>query len=138
MSRNEDKAGWFPVERRPENDFSDQSALTVLLPPSSAAAGLHSSFAIGPLFSQELPPNYFPPGHAPLLFRDKSPESDNASLCQGLCHSPNTDTHPPSHQSHSFPRLHQPKLLPRARRASLFPKSYHSNLAGFSQSLDIS
>lgn len=45
---------------------------------------------------------------------------------------------PPSHQSCSFLRLHQPILLPRARRASLFPKSCHSNLAGFSQSLDIS
>lgn len=66
-----------------------------------------------------------------LLFRGRSPESDNASLCQLLHHSANTDTPQPS-------ILHQPILLPRARRASLFPKSCHSNLAGFSQSLDIS
>lgn len=44
---------------------------------------------------------------------------------------------PPSNQSYCFSLLHQPIVLPGARRASLFPASCHSNLTGFSQSLDI-
>lgn len=84
-------------------------------------------------------PNDFPSSHAPPLFRVKSPESDDASPCQLLHQSPNSnDQTPPSNQSYCFPCLHQLILLPRARRTSLFPASCHSNLTGFSQSLDIS
>ena len=89
--------------------------------------------------SYGMPQNYFPSGHAPPLFRDKNPESDNASPCQLLHQSPNSNNQTvPSNQSYCFPPLHQPMLLPRARRASLFPTSCHSNWTGFSQSLDIS
>lgn len=75
----------------------------------------------------------------PPLFRDKSPGSDNASSCQLLHHSPNSNNQTPlGNQSYCIPSLHQPILLPRARRAPLFPASCHFNLTGFSQSLDIS
>lgn len=82
-------------------------------------------------------PNDFPSGHAPSSFREESPESDNASPCQALHHTPSSNNQiSSSNQSYCVPPLHYLILLPRARRASLFPTSCHSNLAGFSQSLD--
>lgn len=89
--------------------------------------------------SYEMHQNDLPSSHATPLFRDKSPGSDNASSCQLLHHSPNSNNQtPPRNQSYCIPSLHQPILLPRAGRASLFPTSCHSNLTNFSQGLDIS
>lgn len=86
-----------------------------------------------PQISYQVPPNDFSSGHALSSFREESPESDNASPCQALHHTPSRNNQfSSSNQSYCVHLI----VLPRARRASLFPTSSHSNLAGFSQSLD--
>lgn len=109
------------------------------LPPSSTVDGINNSFAIRLQFIQDTPKiiSLLAMPHLYLETRVLSQIMLHLANYSIILSTACPSQTPPSNQSYCFSLLHQPIVLPGARRASLFPASCHSNLTGFSQSLDI-